>query len=696
MHRDVILHGDVYACLDYLDDNSIAVAITSPPYWKQRDYKFEGQIGQEKTPEEYIGRLVKVFNKLRQKLRSDGIFFLNVGDKYLNQYGKSHLLQIPYRLAYHIVKDGWYLEDIIIWYKPNHMPSSVKDRFSNTYEPVFVLAKSRNNIYQKNKHPRVVEIPLQQTPWKHTAVYPENLVMEMLRRVELKDGDLILDPFAGTGTTAVVVNKIRNNIYAKRIYSVMIEKGDEFVNIIKERAKIKEVIRVEDIHYEYQPVVETGLPEDVKPNPILKDKHGEVYIAQNQREFLSALKGITLEEFKKFHREDALYFFGVKEWDLSSLYYAHTIYQYGYVLRNMLIVSNGSSWYPIFMFARDSTKVAYKFYLDRVRIKPKTKEKREWQEEEFIGMKVIDNSKKETTEGYIVKVLEKYDDGFPKVVIIQWNGKASIEFVVHPKIEEFLMEGVKFSCPKCNSELTEPYNPIGDNFCPSCGQKLWVSLDTVPLVREPQEVIEVFRKLENNEYSASKILDVKEFKIRKIPSRSKFSSFERINWGASPGARKVMLGEYFTKMRLYRIDQPVVAQYLTLLRKAKNLSIQDIINKLPKEYYHTVGHWFRKDFGGSIPVPQDIELIEAIFDVQDRLLRILKRTALKFQTVKTSIKGKNPRDYIKSKNDEDIIKFLRMLYIPSNEYITLVAQLSNRREILKNCRIKYMNGYNAQ
>ncbi|MEO0203384.1 MAG: hypothetical protein ABIL67_00005, partial [candidate division WOR-3 bacterium] len=165
---------------------------------------------------------------------------------------------------------------------------------------------------------------------------------------------------------------------------------------------------------------------------------------------------------------------------------------------------------------------------------------------------------------------------------------------------------------------------------------------------------------------------------------------------ASPGARKVMLGEYFTKMRLYRIDQPVVAQYLTLLRKAKNLSIQDIINKLPKEYYHTVGHWFRKDFGGSIPVPQDIELIEAIFDVQDRLLRILKRTALKFQTVKTSIKGKNPRDYIKSKNDEDIIKFLRMLYIPSNEYITLVAQLSNRREILKNCRIKYMNGYNAQ
>jgi DNA modification methylase len=81
MIKDVILHGDVYTCLDYLDDSSVAVAITSPPYWKQRDYKFKGQIGQEKTPEEYIGRLVKVYSKLRQKLRNDGIFFLNVGDK---------------------------------------------------------------------------------------------------------------------------------------------------------------------------------------------------------------------------------------------------------------------------------------------------------------------------------------------------------------------------------------------------------------------------------------------------------------------------------------------------------------------------------------------------------------------------------------------------------------------------------------
>ena len=673
MDRDIILHGDIYACLDYLDDNSIAVAITSPPYWKQRDYKFKGQIGQEKTPEEYIGRLVKIFNKLRQKLREDGVFFLNIGDKYLNRYGKSYLLQIPYRLTYHMVNDGWYLEDIIIWYKPNHMPSSVKDRFTNTYEPVIVLAKNKNNIYRK-KYPKVVEIQLQQTPFKHTAVYPERLVWEMLERVDLKNGDLILDPFAGTGTTAVVVDKIRNSLQAKRIYSIMIEKGDEFVDIIKERAKIKEVIKVKDIIYEWGPVYETGLPEDVKPYPILKDKFGEVYIAQDKKQFLAALKGITTTEFKAFHREDALYFFGVKQWDLSSLYYAHTIYQYGYVLRNMLIVSDGNSWYPIFMFARDSKRVAYKFYLDRVRIEPKTKEKKEWREEDFIGMKVRDISGKKSIEGYIVKILEKYNDGFPKLVVVKWDGKASIEFAIHPNKEEFLIEGLKFFCPKCHSELTEPYDPIGDNQCPSCGQKLWTDLETIPIIEEPQEISEISKELErNNEYLIGEILNINDFKIKHVSRSSKFSCLERINWGASPGARKVMLGEYFTKMRLYRIDQPLVAQYLTLLRKSKNMSIQDIANKLPKEYRHTVGHWFRKDFGGSIPIPQDVELIKAIFVLQDGILRILKRTALKFQTVKASIKGKNPGDYIKIKNDEDVIKFFRILYLPPNEYITILS-----------------------
>jgi DNA modification methylase/predicted RNA-binding Zn-ribbon protein involved in translation (DUF1610 family) len=660
MDRDIILHGDVYACLNRLSDNSVSVAVTSPPYWKQRDYKFKDQIGQEKTPEEYIGRLLKIFNLLYRKLKEDGIFFLNIGDKYLNRYGDSHLLQIPYRLAYHMVKDGWHLEDIIIWYKPNHMPSSVKNRFTNTYEPILVFAKSTNNVY-KRKYPKVVEIPLQQTPWEHTAVYPEKLVLELLERVELKDKDIVLDPFAGTGTTAVVVNKKLKDKF--HIESIMIEKSNEFVEIIKKRTNIEEVLKVEDVNYDYEPVVDDDFPEDIHPNPVLNDKYGEVYTAEDYREFLSVLRGITTEEFKKFHREDALYFFGVKNWSLDSLYYSNTIYKHGYILRNMLVISNGTNWYPIFMFVRDSKKVAYKFYLDRIRVKAKTEERREWKEEELIGMKVRDISGKKSSEGYIVKVLKKYDDGFPKIVVVQWNEKVSIEFVIHPEKDEFLMEGIRFLCPKCGSELIEPYDPVGDNQCQSCGQKLWINLKTVPIFQEPEEIYEI-EELESNKYFVNTFTVNEGMGKSKTTSNSKFISLERINWGASPGARKLMLGEYFTKMRLYRIDQPIVAQYLTLLRKSKNISIQDIISKLPKEYHHTVGHWFRKDFGGSIPVPEDIELLNDILGDDRRLLAILKRTTLKFQTIKQSIKGKNPGDYIK--NDRDLLKFLKMLYIPSS------------------------------
>ena len=679
MNRDIILNGDVYACLNYLKDNSIAVAITSPPYWKQRDYKFEGQIGQERTVEEYIGRLVKIFNILRQKLQNKGIFFLNIGDKYLNQYGKSNLLQIPYRLAFHMIKDGWYLEDIIIWYKPNHMPSSVKDRFTNTYEPVLVLAKSKNNIYKKN-YPKVVELPLQQTPWKHTAVFPEDLVREMLERIELKEEDIILDPFAGTGTTAAVVSKMRKGLFPKKIYSIMIEKGEEFVNIIKERTGISETKILDDENYSWQPVEESNLPEHIEPISILIEKNGEVYIADNNKEFLAALKGITTNEFKEFHREDALYFFGIKRFTLESIYFTHAISKEGYVLRNMLIISDGFYWFPIFMFARDSTRVAYKFYLDRVRIKPKTHENREWKEKEFIGMKVRDISGKRTKEGNVINILRKYNDGFPEVVAVQWDGKVSIEFVIHPQKDEFLMEGLKFYCPKCLTELTEPYDPIGVNMCPNCSKKLWASLDTIPIIQEPKEIQEVVNELENNDYCIGQVLEIKDFKKIKCPSSSKFYYLERINWGASPGARKLMLGEFFTKMRLYRIDQPIVAEYLTLLRKANNMSIQALIQKLPNSYYHTVGHWFRKDFGGSIPIPVDIELIKKIFNMQDGLLKILERTALKFQTVKASIKGKNIGDYIrkdKKYKDNEIKKYLRMLYISSSEYISTISNDDN-------------------
>ena len=123
-----------------------------------------------------------------------------------------------------------------------------------------------------------------------------------------------------------------------------------------------------------------------------------------------------------------------------------------------------------------------------------------------------------------------------------------------------------------------------------------------------------------------------------------------------------MLGNYFTKMRLYRVDQPIVAQYLATLWKSKNMSVKDVTDNLPEKYLHTVGHWFRKDFGGSIPIPSDIDLLEDVLDVKEGLLHILKKHVLKFQTGKASIKGRNPGDLLEGFNETEIISHPRKLY----------------------------------
>lgn len=670
MTRDLILNGDVYACLNQLENNSISVAITSPPYWKQRDYGYEEQIGQEKTPEEYIGRLVAVYNKLRDKLTEDGLFFLNVGDKYLNRYGKSHLLQIPYRLAYNMVKDGWILLDIIMWYKPNHMPSSVKDRLANTFEPILVFAKNQNNIY-KNKG-SVVKIPLQPTPWKHTAAYPERLVEEMLMRTELKNGNLVLDPFAGTGTTAVVVKNIRNNLTPIKINSVMIEKGEEFLKIIKQRTGIKKIEKIDHIDYKWKAVTESSLNNNINPLLINNDNRGEVVIFEDSEKFQSALKGLNEDSFKSYHRDDALYFFGVKKWNLDDLYFIHKIFDSGYVLRNMIVSSDGYNWYPIFMFASNSTRVAYKFYLDRVRIKPKTAEKREWSKESFIDTKVRDISGKKSKEGRIIDVLSYYDDKFPKIVAVQWNGYGSIEFVLHPEEDEFLMESLSFLCPKCNRPLEDPYDPMAENKCRNCGTLLFTEKSNLPIMKEPENLANSIKELECGDYIVGQVIDFEEYEESKKQTSSKFTDLDRINWGASPGARKVMLGEYFTKMRLYRVDQPTIAQYLTSYRESKNIKISEIVENLPEGYHHTVGHWFRKDFGGSIPIPEDVEKIKEMLEIDGSVLKVLERTALKFQTVKSSIKGRNPGDFIETDDCESLETILKLLYLPPNEYLRVI------------------------
>jgi len=159
-----------------LEDESIQMCVTSPPYWNLRDYGLSDQLGLEKTPEEYVDNLVCVFREVKRVLRKDGVLFLNLGDSYAgsgrgnNPNGKQgtnkgtlfdpdnsgyvpnglkpkDLIGIPWRVAFALQADGWWLRSDIIWHKPNPMPESVKDRPTKSHEYVFLLTKSQKYYY---------------------------------------------------------------------------------------------------------------------------------------------------------------------------------------------------------------------------------------------------------------------------------------------------------------------------------------------------------------------------------------------------------------------------------------------------------------------------------------------------------------------------------------------------------------------
>lgn len=138
-----ILHGDALKVMSELPDESIDCIVTSPPYYSQRDYRTPSQIGGERTPEKYIDILTRVFSESKRVLRSDGTFWLNIGDKYQD----GNLLGLPWRLALALKENGWCLRSDIIWHKPNAMPSSVKNRPTTDHEYVFLFCKSKNYFY---------------------------------------------------------------------------------------------------------------------------------------------------------------------------------------------------------------------------------------------------------------------------------------------------------------------------------------------------------------------------------------------------------------------------------------------------------------------------------------------------------------------------------------------------------------------
>ena len=126
-----ILHGSCLDKLKDLEDQSINTCITSPPYWGLRDYGEGKQLGLEETPEEFVNNLVEVFKEVKRVLRDDGTVWLNLGDSYLS---KKQLVGIPWRVAFALQADGWYLRQDIIWHKPNPMPESVQDRCTKSQQ----------------------------------------------------------------------------------------------------------------------------------------------------------------------------------------------------------------------------------------------------------------------------------------------------------------------------------------------------------------------------------------------------------------------------------------------------------------------------------------------------------------------------------------------------------------------------------
>lgn len=263
-----VLHGDTRDIIKQLPDNYFQCAITSPPYWGVRDYGVQGQIGAEENLQDYIDTLVGIFGEVRRVLKDDGTFWLNIGNTYTSGgrkwrqeddknkgramsyrpptppgLKKKDLIGVAWMLAMACQKDGWYLRNDIIWYKPNCQPESVKDRFTVSHEYMFMFTKSERYYFNQEaikdqtadgnglKNKRTVwSINTEPCPEAHFAVFPRALVRPCILGGS-RMGDVILDPFYGAGTVGIVAKEFERKC-------VGIELKDDYIKIAKKRYSI--------------------------------------------------------------------------------------------------------------------------------------------------------------------------------------------------------------------------------------------------------------------------------------------------------------------------------------------------------------------------------------------------------------------------------------------------------------------------
>jgi DNA modification methylase len=270
--------GDCREVLAGLSADLVDCVVTSPPYWGLRDYGNEGQLGLERTPEEYVANLVQVFQEVRRVLKPSGTCWLNLGDSYASDMKGSggptpkqasntgsfyeprklahglkpkDLVGIPWRVAFALQADGWYLRSDIIWSKPNPMPESVTDRPTKSHEYLFLLTKSARYYFdadavreaQVSDHASgngfkrdarlsyrddngargndeqwqpsaagrnirsVWTIATRPYPGAHFAVFPPELPERCIKAGSPANG-MVLDPFGGSGTVGMVANRL--------------------------------------------------------------------------------------------------------------------------------------------------------------------------------------------------------------------------------------------------------------------------------------------------------------------------------------------------------------------------------------------------------------------------------------------------------------------------------------------------------
>jgi len=252
-----IITGDILKVAKRIE--RVDCVVTSPPYYMQRDYGHPDQLGRERTVQEYVDNLVKVFHLIKEKMSDKGTLFLNLGDKYL----KGHLAGAPWRVALALIDDGWVLKNDVIWHRNRIMPESAKTRFTNgDKEYVFFLTKKATghtfngkdvrevakwaddrragkgrHVYKETRgdkaHTAAVYIAKdgkrnRRSVWSietsqtrvgnHNATFPEELA-EICIRAGSSKGDTVLDPFVGTGTCGVVASRLKRDFIGVDISS---------------------------------------------------------------------------------------------------------------------------------------------------------------------------------------------------------------------------------------------------------------------------------------------------------------------------------------------------------------------------------------------------------------------------------------------------------------------------------------------